>query len=1243
MLREYLIVATIVLSLLITGANAVSPPNSIITYVPISLTNSQSSAFTYNSQVMISVNSLAYKNHEASNLRNIEFFYFNGTLIPSWLEGNATDELNAKSLYTSMNTIYWLRIVPANTFLAADSSNTIYMGFAPASNNLIDTGITGEAPQLSCSGNSVNSMACNGTYAQYDNGGNVFPLYLNFNGVSQPSGWTSVDTGGSFTFDNGLMEFAATGESAAMYETNGLYNPQGNVIDGLFRSTTSGSDQLVGWTDSIPTGNNNSWRGITGNAIGAGAGGGSPAKFELVYVDNGISSNVMYSVNPGTPFVASASWQGSSASATWNYTTSETTNSAVSESSAYPMLYDNNGQTASYQWFRMRLNPPNGVMASAQFNSLVSLLPSPSISIANAITPNSIDVVVNSPSDNALVTATCYSGDTCQIDNSAGNVLASGTTTATLTYNSLPLGYSTLYANDITDGMVSGIASVTRVTVINSIPYTFVNNGDTPFSANTSLSIDFNALANQSIESNSLNNTLIYFKNGTVAYSWIEGNQLNQFSPANQLYEATNVIIWFKSPPSNTFLPAETKGITMATVYLGFSNISNNIIDGNFTGEAPYLSNNYAEYDNGGNVFELYFNGDTPINNFTVGNGFTLTHASGVTINNEVVNALQVQGSCSYPCLSYVYNKGAPNKPTTLQAAVANNHHGSNLASIDIQNSNTAESSTTDLEAVYSGYSGAGFSLAYIQSGSYYANIDSQGSVTTSLDFYTVYYTGSSNSSFKGSISPTLYSGGWSGTVSTNPLASDNTLYIGDGVGNNPSTPTNEYIEFARALVPTPQGESSSSSSYTLPIIAAPSPSSQVVTQGQNATINDSGLSKGKAPYSYQWYASVSSIPTQTAANALEANTLLGIGTTSGKAQSENALFTTNVVTPTGTYYFILYGTDSYGTTLNTTAASVTVVQQPSSSNGPSPERQITISDNINSASDSSAPVITLNSIKYYQNQLPAKIFIGPNTANVIFSCSVIIGSNTFAYQSDVYGLGEGYFCNQTYMTSVANIEVIYAMESSTTTTTTTSITTSASTTTSTVSSTTIPSTTIIPILPIPEFEHLLVNISADSPATINITAYGIQLALMTTSNVITPVNVTISNVTRYSSTPRNYSKIAVFELNESPSENISVNVAFSFECSAGHTPVPFMLVNGTWQQVYNAVALQNPCRITLLAPSGHQVGIFQPASSSSNVPTENVSETTTNYYLTYATVAIISILILFTYTRRRKRKASQS
>ncbi|MEM0107073.1 MAG: hypothetical protein QXS03_02485, partial [Candidatus Micrarchaeaceae archaeon] len=152
-------------------------------YVAINITNSQTIATPSPFQQMLTVNSAAYAKYEAGNLQNVEFFYSNGTIIPSWLESGNSN--------TSTSSIYWLKLAKG---IPAGSTITIYMGFAPISENLFNSKTIGEAPQLSS------------TYGQYDDGASVFNFYDNFAGTTLSSKWTNniANSGGTLTINNGM-------------------------------------------------------------------------------------------------------------------------------------------------------------------------------------------------------------------------------------------------------------------------------------------------------------------------------------------------------------------------------------------------------------------------------------------------------------------------------------------------------------------------------------------------------------------------------------------------------------------------------------------------------------------------------------------------------------------------------------------------------------------------------------------------------------------------------------------------------------------------------------------------------------------------------------------------------------------------------------------------------------------------------------------------------------------------------
>ncbi len=120
---------------------------------------------------MVIVNMNNYNSYASSNLSNIEFTYPNGTIIPSWRENGTSN---------SQTVLYWLK-------LGSFTTTTVYMDFFSTSSNILNTVNTGEAPQLSS------------TYAEYDDGQNVFLSYGDFLNTSGFDGWIPYVTDGKFT------------------------------------------------------------------------------------------------------------------------------------------------------------------------------------------------------------------------------------------------------------------------------------------------------------------------------------------------------------------------------------------------------------------------------------------------------------------------------------------------------------------------------------------------------------------------------------------------------------------------------------------------------------------------------------------------------------------------------------------------------------------------------------------------------------------------------------------------------------------------------------------------------------------------------------------------------------------------------------------------------------------------------------------------------------------------------------
>ncbi|MGC8730255.1 MAG: hypothetical protein ACP5RP_02655 [Candidatus Micrarchaeia archaeon] len=170
---------------------------NIVKYIPIRITNTENIATPAPFQQLVDISSINYMQYEASNLQNVEFFYANGTIIPSWLESGNSNR--------STRTIYWLKI---NNGIPASSSIIIYIGFANKTTNLFNAQTVGEAPQLSP------------VYAEYDNGANIFPYYQRWGGLSSlPSNW-SIDNQVHVLFNptNTVVEYYSNNASL-LYKT----------------------------------------------------------------------------------------------------------------------------------------------------------------------------------------------------------------------------------------------------------------------------------------------------------------------------------------------------------------------------------------------------------------------------------------------------------------------------------------------------------------------------------------------------------------------------------------------------------------------------------------------------------------------------------------------------------------------------------------------------------------------------------------------------------------------------------------------------------------------------------------------------------------------------------------------------------------------------------------------------------------------------------------------------------------
>ena len=256
-------------------------------------------------------------------------------LLPciSWLES-----------YSSSNAVWWVKVgsIPANSHI------TIYVGFANKTKNLFNTVDDGEAPQLSA------------TYGEYDDGVNVFTDYWNFAGTSLPSGWT----GSGYTVNNGVTVAGGGGISPDLK----LQSSSDFVMDSL--TDMYGSGTLNG---NIGLGTSTSTGGI---GFGPGWNEGSIGFSELGSNTNDNGGGPYFSPEPasGQYYVYSEYWLDStSVPILYSYSNQITggIDSADLGTTLSPQITPDNNAYIATQWLRIRAYPPNGVMPTVSFGSLV--------------------------------------------------------------------------------------------------------------------------------------------------------------------------------------------------------------------------------------------------------------------------------------------------------------------------------------------------------------------------------------------------------------------------------------------------------------------------------------------------------------------------------------------------------------------------------------------------------------------------------------------------------------------------------------------------------------------------------------------------------------------------------------------------------------------------------------------------------------------------------------------------------
>ncbi len=325
-------------------------PAGIVQWVQVNIDNSAPISTPNPYQQMIKWPSSEFSPSEASNLDNIEWFYTNGAVIPSWMENNASS--------SDSQTVFWLKL----NGIGSQTNEIIYAGFASTSTNLLNGNTVGEAPQLS------------GTYGQYDNGANVFSFYDNFAGTSlNTNKWQTLSTG-TISVSNGVTLSCGNSQHVLLFTKNTLTYPL--VLETYSTYTvTAGEPNFLRAGASLSASNSGTY--LSSELQSSYEVSGTTTSQLIVVSASGAGTALGTAVSAGNPSIRGVQWQvtGQQYSLLNDaYTTDSGTDSSLTIANYYFLAgaMGTGGAGSGHlfiQWARARSPPPGEQMPLVTINS----------------------------------------------------------------------------------------------------------------------------------------------------------------------------------------------------------------------------------------------------------------------------------------------------------------------------------------------------------------------------------------------------------------------------------------------------------------------------------------------------------------------------------------------------------------------------------------------------------------------------------------------------------------------------------------------------------------------------------------------------------------------------------------------------------------------------------------------------------------------------------------------------------
>ena len=609
-------------------------PATPLVYVPITLTNTQTTAVAGGTQVSITLNWLNYLSYLDNPVDNYVFCNSAGVPLYSWLESGTAN--------TSTSAVVWLKLdsngIPAKVG-STNGTITVYLGFYQKSTNKLgsnNSNYTGWAPNLS------------GTYGQHDNGANVFANY--YRGDST-TGWSvvgtagatpSAPTGSASAF--GTKAFYANSANGNYLNINAGYSTTSNYIiqyytyttglGNLFFSASSAGAGTMSRTDSRGSTNYSgfakttswtSWLAPSTSTLN------SPStwyQWSIVMAGNGTQIADYYT----TAF--SLGTLGTTINALGSTYTDSATETYSPAGSYIGLVGDALGASSITYWngVLIRVYPPNGIMPTSTTGNLLTTIVPTTINIDSNINWSAITTgsgIGGQPSSYDTINVGVTNNTTLTVDVSnavCGNLVLGHHTadkTGTLVFNN----GSNLTVNNLSVGAAGGGAGIITMTsggTLNISNAVTVNQAGT-WTQGTG-TVAYNGTGDQTVDSSffaSYNNlTLSGSGNKSTAANLTVGGNLDVGTGAT-FATGTNF----------------TLGVTGTTSVTGTLTLAGT---GTKTFTRAVTINSGATWNNSGNSAITFRGGITNSGTFTAGTG----------IQTFDTNAQALSGTLSLPSVT---------------------------------------------------------------------------------------------------------------------------------------------------------------------------------------------------------------------------------------------------------------------------------------------------------------------------------------------------------------------------------------------------------------------------------------------------------------------------------------------------------------------------------------------------------------------------------------------------------------